>query len=195
MGKEHAWLPIDELDDHAFFQDLVPQGFAQRAWPDLQQPLGQRQQVSFRQATIAILHRLQQGVGDAGSSAQHRGLRNTEPLSELVGRLEAYAGNVARQTIGVLPHQWHRIGTVGLEDAHRASRADAVALQEHHDLANGLLLAPAGRDALKTRLADAVDLEQALGRALNHVENGFTKAVTSLPAKWGPIPLIMPEPR
>src|SRR6516225_5091875 len=41
-------------------------------------------------------------------------------------------------------------------------RADTVALQEHHDLANGLLLAPAGRNAAKTRPTDALDLEQAM---------------------------------
>ncbi len=46
-----------------------------------------------------------------------------------------------------------------------------MALQEDHDFANGLLLAPAGRDAIETRLSDAIDLEQALGRTLDDVED------------------------
>ena len=46
-----------------------------------------------------------------------------------------------------------------------------MALQEDHDLADGLLLAPAGRDATETRLPDAIDLEQALRRALDDIED------------------------
>ena len=52
--------------------------------------------------------------------------------------------------------------------------ADAVAVQEHHDLADGLLLRPAG-DALEPRLADAVDLAQALRRLLDYFEDALAE--------------------
>jgi len=82
---------------------------------------------------------------------------------------EAIAAAIRGLQVGRPP--WPAIDT----DAHRARRADTVALQEHHDLANGLLLAPAGCDAAKTGLADAVDLEQAMRSALDHVEDGLAE--------------------
>ena len=70
-----------------------------------------------------------------------------------------------------------------------------MALQEHHDLADGLLLRPAGGDALEPRLADAVDLEQALRCALDDFEDALAERLTSRSAKCGPMPLMSPEPR
>ena len=51
-----------------------------------------------------------------------------------------------------------------------------MALQKHHDLANGLLLGPARRDALEPGLADAANFEQALGRAFDHVEDALAES-------------------
>ena len=52
-----------------------------------------------------------------------------------------------------------------------------MALQKHHDLANGLLLGPARGDAFEPRLANAADFEQALGRAFDHIEHAFAESL------------------
>jgi len=85
--------------------------------------------------------------------------------------LEANATNVARQAVRVFRHDLHGVGTVGLIDAHRPRRADAVAVQEDHDLADDLLFGPSIGDALGTYQANASHLAQALGLRLDRVEH------------------------
>src|SRR5262249_59937510 len=85
------------------------------------------------------------------------------------------AANVAGKAIGVLPDQRDRVGPVGLEDSYRPRCADAVALQEHHDLANDLLLGPTRGYAPKPRLPNSIDREQALRRALDYFEHALAK--------------------
>jgi hypothetical protein len=80
----------------------------------------------------------------------------------------------------ILAHHLHRIGTVGLEDAHRARRPHPVAVQEHHDLAHDLLFRPRVPDALGAHRADALDLTQPLGRLLDDVEHLLAKRAHQL---------------
>src|ERR1700739_2560869 len=56
----------------------------------------------------------------------------------------------------------------------RPRRADAVAVQEQHDLADRLLLGPAGDDPLRPLRADPGYLAQARRLLLDHVEHGLT---------------------
>ena len=86
---------------------------------------------------------------------------------DLVGGPEADAADVARQPVGVLGDHLHGLGAVGLEDPHRPRGADAMGVQEQHDLADHLLLGPAGDDARGALGADAGDLPQALGLLLD----------------------------
>ena len=116
---------------------------------DLEQLLGQRRQLLGRQAAMALVHGLGQRVGDPGAHPDHRGLLDAELHGDRVGGLEADAADVARQPIRVLGHDLDGVGAVGLEDAHRPRRADAVAVQEDHDLAHDLLLGPGRDDALR----------------------------------------------
>src|SRR6266487_873528 len=88
-----------------------------------------------------------------------------------VGGLEPDATDVARQAIGVLRHHLHGIAAVGLVDAHRPRRADTMAVQEDHDLADCLLLGPGGRDAAGSHRADAVHLPQAIRLRLDDVKH------------------------
>ena len=97
-----------------------------------------------------------------------------------IRRLEADAPDVAREPIGVLAHHLDGVGPVGLEDAHRARGADAVAVQEHHDLADHLLLGPGIDDALRPDLADPAYLAQALRRAFDDVEHRLAEAAHQL---------------
>ena len=57
---------------------------------------------------------------------------------------------------------WIGVGAVGLEDADGARRADPVAVQEHHDLPDDLLVGPGGGDPLGADRADAGDLAQPI---------------------------------
>ena len=126
---------------------------------------------SVGQAAMALVHRLGQRVGDAGPGPDHRRLLDPEPRRDLVGALEADAADVAREPVGVLGDHLDGIGAVGLEDPHRPRGADAMAVQEQHDLADHLLLGPALRDALGALGPDPGDLAQALGALLDRVEH------------------------
>ena len=104
---------------------------------------------------MALVHRLGQRVGYPGAHPDHRGLLDAELHRDRVGGLEADAADVARQPIGVLGHDLDGVGAVGLEDPHRPGGADAVAVQEDHDLPDDLLLGPGVGDALGANRADA----------------------------------------
>jgi len=125
----------------------------------------------LRQAAMPLVHRLRQGVADASADPDHRGWFDAKPHGDGVGGLEADAADVAGQAIRVLRHHLHGVDAIGLENPHRARSADAVAVQEHHDLADDLLVGPGADDALGAHRADARNLPQALGRAFDHVEH------------------------
>ena len=122
---------------------------------DFQQFDGQRHQFLGGQAAMALVHRLGQRIGDAGAHPDHRRLLDAELHGDRVGGLEADAADVAREAVRVFGHDLDGIRAVGLVDADCARRADAVAVQEDHDLAHDLLLGPGVGDALGADRADA----------------------------------------
>ena len=126
---------------------------------------------------MALVHRLRQGEADPGADPHHRILGDAELGCDLVGRLEADAADVAREAVRVLADHRHGLGAVRLVDPHRPARADAMGMQEQHDLAHDLLLGPAGGDARGAHGADAFDLAQAAGIGLDDVEHGFTEGL------------------
>ncbi len=65
-------------------------------------------------------------------------------------------------------------------DAHRARGADAVAVQEHHDLAHRRLLGPGGGDPLLPHRPDAADLPQPFGVRLDDVEHPLAEGADEL---------------
>ena len=147
-GQEHAGRFAHRVgDDGAFCQFEIERRLDQFLG-HLQQCLGQRDQFLDRQAAVALVHGLGQRIGDAGAHPDHGGLLDAELHGDGVGRLEADAADIARQAIGVLGHHLDGVGAIGLVDAHRPCRADAIAVQEDHDLADDLLLGPGRRDAL-----------------------------------------------
>ena len=90
----------------------------------------------------------------------HGGLRDPELHRDRIRRPEPDAPDVPREPVQVLRHHLRRVGAVGPEYPHRPRRADAVAVQEHHDLADNLLLGPGIRDPLRPHLADTGHLAQ-----------------------------------
>ena len=80
-----------------------------------------------------------------------------------------------REAVRVLRHHLHGIGAVGPEYPHRPRRADAVAVQEHHDLADDLLLSPGVGDPLRPHPADAGHLAQLFRLRLDDIEHLLAK--------------------
>ncbi len=154
-GQKHAGCFANPVGDHrALLQFEIERG-ADEFMRHLEQLLGQRYQFIGRQAAMPFVHGLGQRVGNPSAHPDHCGLFDAEFHGDRVGSLEADAADVARQAIGVLRHDLHGIRAVGLVDAHRPRRADAIAVKEDHDLAHDLLLGPCIGDALGADRADA----------------------------------------
>ena len=95
-----------------------------------------------------------------------------------VGALETNASNITGKPIGILGHDLHGVGAVGLEDANRPRGSDPVAVKEDHDLPDDLLLGPGVRDPFGSNRADAGDLTESIGLGLDDVEDLLPKALT-----------------
>ena len=111
-------------------------------------------------ADVALVAERLQHVLERSPRPQRRGAVDAQPLRQLVGALEADAPDVGGQAIRVFAHQLHGPLAVGAVDARRPGRADAVRLQEQHDAAHRLLLAPAFPDPLDALRTDPLDLAQ-----------------------------------
>jgi hypothetical protein len=111
------------------------------------------------------------GEADAGTRSDHRGLLDPQPGGDDVGRLEADPAHVAGEAVGVLREYLDGVRAVGLEDPHGARGADAVFVEEDHDLADDLLIGPPGDDSLGTLRANAVHLSEPRWLALDDVED------------------------
>src|SRR5262245_18598000 len=117
------------------------------------------------------MHGLGERVRDARAHPDHGRLLDAKFGRNGVSGLEADAADVTRQPIWVLGHHLDGIRAVGLEDADRPRRADAMAVQEDHDLPNRLLLGPGGTDPAGANRADAVDLSETRGFGLDDLED------------------------
>src|SRR5260370_22868464 len=67
------------------------------------------------------------------------------------------------------------ISAISFVNPRRARRADAVAVQEQHDLSNHPLLCPARDDTVRALGADSGSLAQAARLLLDDVEHGIAK--------------------
>ena len=138
---------------------------------NLQEAGRQRSELFFRQPAVTLVHRFGERIADARADPDHGRLLDAELHRDGVGGHEADAADVAGEPVGVLRHHLHGIGAVGPEYPHRPRRADAVAVQEHHDLADDLLLSPGVGDPLRPHLPDAGHLAQAFRLGLDDVEH------------------------
>ena len=96
--------------------------------------------------------------------------------SELIRSLSKSWMRVLREHIGIAPHLLDCLLPVGLEDSHRPAGADAVAVEEQHDLPDLLCFQPCMGDSLPALGANAIDGLQ-FGRALlDHHKNLGSKS-------------------
>ena len=141
----------------------------------LQEAGRQQLQLIGRQPAMSLVHRFAQRVGDTGANADHGRLLDAQLHRDHISGPEADPANVPGKAIWIFRHDLDSVGAVGPEYPHRTRRADAVAVQEHHDLADGLLLRPGVGDALRTYPADAAHLAQPFRLRLDDVEDLVSK--------------------
>ena len=160
-------------------------------WP------AERDELRHRQGAMPRIGGGLQRGGDAGVQPLRRLRGQPKFHRDRVGGLEADAPDVPGQPVGILGHDRDGVGAVSLEDPYRPGRADAVGVQEQHDLAHSLLLGPAGHDLLGGALRpDPVHLDEG-GR-------GSASMISKVPspnnatirlAMAGPMPRMCPEAR
>src|SRR6516165_11085777 len=103
---------------------------------------------------MTLVHRLGERIGNPRTNADRGGLFDAELHCDRVGGLESDAADIASEPVWVLRHHLHGVSAIGLEDPHRTSRADAVAVKKDHDFPHRLLLGPGGENACRTDWPD-----------------------------------------
>ncbi len=176
-GEEDAAALPERVSHHGILGEFERQRGREAVGRHLEQFGTGAQQVVLRQAAVAVVHGLGQGVADAGAHPHHGIPGDAELGRDLVGRLEADAAYVAREPVRIFADHRHGLGAVGLVDPHRPRRADAVGMQEQHDLAHHLLLGPAGGDMSGPHRADAFHLAQAGRVDLDDVEHRLAEGL------------------
>ena len=151
------------------------QRLAQDPFLDAQQSASDGEQLFLRERAMPLAHCLSQGVIQSRRRAQQRFRGDAQLACDLIRRGEADALNIRGQAIGILAHALDRLLAIGLVNAHRAARADAVRMQEHHDVPHNLLLLPGVLDQSPPLLADARDLLQLRRLRLDDFKNLLAK--------------------
>ena len=75
---------------------------------------------------MAVAPGLRERMGEARAGSQNRVFGNAELAGDVIGGLEADAGNVACEEIGIGAHFLNRLVAVGLVNPHSAAGADAI---------------------------------------------------------------------
>src|SRR5205823_1003401 len=104
---------------------------------------------------MPFVHSLGERIGNASPDPDQRCLFDAELRRDLIGGDKADAADVASEAVRVLGDQLNGIGTIGFVDPHRPRGADAITVQEQHDLTDNLLLGPAPDDLAGALWADA----------------------------------------
>ena len=138
---------------------------------------------------VSRLVRLAEGVQHPGAGALGRVGGDAEVAGDAVGGLEADAVDVARQAVGVGAHPGDRLGAVELVDLDRVGGAHPVALEEDHHLLDPPLLLPGVADPRHPHRADALDLGEALGLAVDHLQGLEAEVPHQAPRHLGADPL------
>ncbi len=120
---------------------------------------------------MAVIQRFGERIRNPRPDADHGRFLDAQPHGDRIRRFEPDAADILGQPVRIFRHDLHGIVTVSLVDAYRTGSADAVRMQEDHNLTDDLLLRPRGDDTLRPARPDAVHFAKAAWRALDHVEH------------------------
>src|SRR5262249_29296887 len=93
------------------------------------------------------------------------------------GLFEAMPVEVRGEPIGILPHSGDGLIAVGLVNPHRAGSANAMGVEEDHDLSDDFLGLPRLDHSLFAFGANPIEFSQAFGGLLNHVKHLLAKGL------------------
>ena len=179
--KKKAVGVADRVGDDRSFRQFVIDCRLHQLSRGLEQFGSPGQELTCREAAVAVRCRLEEREPDTGPEPDHRRLLDAEAHCQRVRSPEADAADVARELVRVFRHHPDRVGAVRLVDAHRARRADAVLVQEDHDLADRSLLGPRFADPCGADGADSLHLPEAVRFRVDHVEDRIAERVDQLP--------------
>jgi hypothetical protein len=112
-----------------------------------------------RQITMAALRRFAQNMQHTGLHSQREIAANADLAGEPVGEQKADAMHLLGERIRIFSDLGDRTGAVDPIDAQRQGRADAMALEKHHDILHAALGLPGLHDPARPHFADAFDIE------------------------------------
>ena len=129
---------------------------------------------------MAVAPGLRERVGETRAGSQDRVFGNAELAGDVIGGLEADAGNITREEIGIGTHFLDRLVAVGLINPHSAAGADAIGVEENHDLPHDFLFGPGCADRAPPFRADSPHLLQPHGLTVDNVEHTLAKFLNQL---------------
>jgi hypothetical protein len=157
--------------DGEFLRGQVGDLGCDEALRDAEDLRGTGDQDVLREVAVAVVGGLGQGVGEAGLDPLGAVARDADRRGDRIGGLETDPPDVRGQPVGLLLNGADRFVAVFLVDLHRQGRGDADALQEDHDLLDGLLLGPRVLDAGAAFRAEAGDFDEAAGLVVDDVHD------------------------
>ncbi len=173
--EEETGLVTNRVRDDLSFGKLVHDGGADQGCIHFQQLHGQPGERLDRQSAMALVRGGLKREGDPGADTLWRGLFHPELGCDGVCRLEADPAYILGQTVWVLGHNLNGFIAVGFEDAYRPRGANAVSMEEDHDLPHRLLLGPAGDNAGRPHRTDSRHFRQALRLGLDDFKGVHAK--------------------
>ena len=184
-AQENAGLSADRVGDDLVMSELMLQRRFDDVLVDLEELGRELDEHLDRKPAMAFVGRLLQGERDPGPNPLRRLAGNAHLHGYRVGGPKADAFNVAREPIRVFSHHLNGVMAIGLEDAHRPRRSDAVRMQEDHDVADSLLLGPARGDLAGAELADAGHFPQLLWVRFDDFEGRFAESADDPLGEFG----------
>lgn len=127
-------------------------------------------QVGLGGVGVAVVGHLVKGVDNARFETGGVVSGEAEGLGDFVGGFESYAEDVAGEAVGVGLDDLEGFGGVGFVDFDGEVGADAVPMEEEHDVFDLFLLEPGGFDLGGAFGADVGDFAQAVGVVFDDVE-------------------------
>ena len=179
-GQEQAGFPLDVFSDEVVFLAFELNRLLDDGHRDFQERDRRLQEFLMMDGTVAIVGKLLQHMTDACLGTDHRVPGYAQPLGQAIRRLEANAVDIEGQTIRILPDPDNGLVPIGLVNADRTGRANAMRVQKDHNLADDFLGFPRFNHPLFAFGTNPVKLGQPFGGLLNDVKDVFLEGLDQL---------------